>query len=191
MLAGDFMTIEQLDSCRVLIVLKAEDMRDFSLEYNTLSFSDAHSRRILSRLLTLACSKTGMDVTNKKMLVEALPHKNGCLILLTLSPKKKRKSYKIKRDRKKLCCIFKDVDGLLDASMALRGKILPRNRAYRLKEKYYLIIDSRPVSLSALGTLTEFCETVSCSPAAAARIEENGRLIADGNAVRKIGEKII
>ena len=67
MLAGDFMTIEQLDSCRVLIVLKAEDMRDFSLEYNTLSFSDAHARRILSRLLTLACSKTGMDVTNKKI----------------------------------------------------------------------------------------------------------------------------
>ena len=81
------MTIEQIDSGKVMILLKNSDMKDFALEYSSLSFSDPHSRRILTRLLSLACSKTGVSAKNKKMFVEALPHKNGCLILLTLKEK--------------------------------------------------------------------------------------------------------
>lgn len=182
------MTIEQIDPSKVLIVLGSDDMKDFSLEYSTLSFSDPHSRRILSRLLTLACSKTGMSIDNKKMLVEALPHKSGCLILLTLSPKQKRRLYRVKRSDKKLCCVFEDVDALIDASVAIRNTTsLPKNSAYFLDDRYYLLVDSKPVSLYTMAILEEFSECYVCSRVAAARIEENGREIARECAVKTIG----
>ena len=120
------MTIEQIDPGKVMIVLGSNDMKDFSLEYNTLSFKDPHSRKILSRLLTLACSKTGMSIDNKKMLVEALPHKSGCLILLTLKPKTKRRVYRVKKPDRILCAVFPDVESLIGASLALNKK-LPHN----------------------------------------------------------------
>ncbi len=99
------MTIEQIDTGKVMIVLGSSDMKDFSLEYKTLSFSDPHSRKILSRLLTLACTKTGLSIENKKMLVEALPHKSGCLILLTLKPKT-RSGFTGSRSPKNACVVF-------------------------------------------------------------------------------------
>ena len=171
------MTIEQIDPSKVMIVLGSNDMKDFSLEYNTLSFSDPHSRKILSRLLTLACSKTGMSIDNKKMLVEALPHKSGCLILLTLKPKTKRRVYRVKKPSKCLCCIFSDVERLIKASVALR-KSLPENSVFYYNDKYYLLIDKN-VALYPLALLEEFSECYICSKIAAAKVREAGREIGD------------
>lgn len=171
------MTIEQIDPSKVMIVLGSNDMKDFSLEYNTLSFSDPHSRKILSRLLTLACSKTGMSIDNKKMLVEALPHKSGCLILLTLKPKTKRRVYRVKKPEKCLCCIFSDVERLISASVAL-SKSLPENSVFYYNDKYYLLIDKN-VALYPLALLEEFSECYICSGIAAAKVKEAGREIGD------------
>lgn len=183
------MTIEQIDGSKVLILLGSQDMKDFSLEYKTLSFTDPHSRRILLRLLTLACTKTGVNIENKKMIVEALPHPNGCLILLTLTPKNKRKIYKIKRSPKNLCCIFKDSEALIQASVALsRKSALPENSVYLYKDKYCLIVADKPVSLSALAMLEEFSESFVCSGVVCARIRENGKEISSQNAMENIGK---
>lgn len=171
------MTIEQIDSGKVMIVLGSNDMKDFSLEYSTLSFNDPHSRKILSRLLTLACSKTGMSIENKKMLVEALPHKSGCLILLTLKPKTKRRIYRVKKPDRCLCCIFKDADSLIDAAVAL-GARLPENIIYSFNDKYYLLIEEN-ISLGALARLEEFSDCYVCSKIAAAKVGEAGREIGD------------
>ena len=177
------MTIEQIDSGKVMIVLGSNDMKDFSLEYNTLSFNDPHSRKILSRLLTLACSKTGMSIDNKKMLVEALPHKSGCLILLTLKPKTKRRVYRVKKPNRCLCCIFTDVERLIRASLALCSK-LPENKIYSYRDKYYLLIEDN-IALHALSQLEEFSDCYVCSKIAAAKVREAGREIGDVRLIAK------
>lgn len=177
------MTIEQIDKSKVMILLGSEDMRDFSLEYDTLDFSDPHSRRILNRLLKLACSKTGLNTDNKRMYVEALPHNNGCLILLTLRPKSERRTYKIKRTNKELGCVFENCEALIQASVALGKNYIPKNSAYFYNGKYYLIIDSRPVSVYVLATFEEFSNILALNRITSARIKENGRLIAHKNAV--------
>ncbi|MCR5652875.1 MAG: adaptor protein MecA [Ruminococcus sp.] len=171
------MTIEQIDPSKVMIVLGSSDMKDFSLEYSTLSFKDPHSRKILSRLLTLACSKTGMSIDNKKMLVEALPHKSGCLILLTLKPKTKRRVYRVKKPDMCLCCIFADVEKLISASVALRTK-LHENKVYSFKDKYYLLIDEN-VALGTLALLEEFADCYVCSKISAAKVKEAGSYTGD------------
>lgn len=177
------MTIEQIDPSKVMIVLGNNDMKDFSLEYNTLSFSDPHSRKILSRLLTLACSKTGISIDNKKMLVEALPHKSGCLILLTLKPKTKRRAYRIKKADRYLCCIFPDVERLITASVALKDK-LPENIVFYFDDKYYLLIEKN-IALHALAALEEFSQCYMCSKIAAAKVKEAGREIGNTEVMAK------
>lgn len=182
------MIIEQIDNSKVLIVLGSTDMRDFSLEYRTLSFSDPHSRMILTRLLTLACVKTGMDTEDKKLIVEALPHSEGCLILLTLAPKGRRRTYRIKKPDKNLCCVFRDSEALISAGVALKGKnLLPQNSVYLYRGKYCLVIDNRPVSLGALCLLEEFSTPFVCTKTAIARIKENGKKLSAGNGIQTIG----
>lgn len=178
------MTIEQIDSSKVMILLGCDDMKDFSLEYETLGFSDPHSRRILSRLLKLACNKTGMSVNNKRMYVEALPHKSGCLILLTLTEKNKRRVYKIKKSDKSYCCIFKDVEALIGASIALKKFPLPKGSVFLQDKKYYLIIDTMPLSLYLMSALEEFSDAYVCSKTTCARIAENGKELGD---IKEIG----
>ena len=177
------MTIEQIDPSKVMIVLGSNDMKDFSLEYNTLSFNDPHSRKILSRLLTLACSKTGMSIDNKKMLVEALPHKSGCLILLTLKPKATRRVYRVKKPNRCLCCIFTDIERLVRASLALCLR-LPENRIFYYNDKYYLLIEDN-IALHALAQLEEFSDCYVCSKIAAAKVREAGTEIGDVRIIAK------
>lgn len=177
------MTIEQIDPSKVIIVLGSSDMKDFSLEYSTLSFSDPHSRKILSRLLTLACSKTGMSIENKKMLVEALPHKSGCLILLTLKPKTKRRIYRVKKPDKCLCCIFENCERLIEAAIAV-GESLPQNGVYYCNNKYYLVIESN-LALYPLAVLEEFAHCYVCSRIAAAKVCEAGRALGDMKVMAK------
>ena len=171
------MTIEQIDPSKVMIVLGSNDMKDFSLEYSTLSFKDPHSRKILSRLLTLACSKTGMSTDNKKMLVEALPHKSGCLILLTLKPKAKRRVYRVKKSDKCLCCIFSEVERLISAAVALRNN-LPENSIFFCNDKYYLLTE-KSIALYPLALLEEFSDCYICSKIAAAKVREAGKELGD------------
>ncbi len=179
------MTIEQIDSSKVMILLGCDDMKDFSLEYDTLGFSDPHSRRILSRLLRLACNKTGMSVSNKRMYVEALPHKSGCLILLTLTEKSKRRIYKIKKSDKSYCCIFQNAEALINASVALKRFVIPSGKVFLLDDKYYLIIDIMPLSLYLMSELEEFSDAYVCSKPACARIAENGKELGD---IKSIGK---
>lgn len=183
------MTIEQIDPERVMILLGSEDMKDFSLEYKTLSFKDAHSRKILSRLLKLACNKTGMSVNNKRMYVEALPHKSGCLILLTLSDKSSRRVYKIKKSDKSYCCVFESAENMIRAAIVLKSFSLPRGDVYFEKNKYYLIINTMPLPLSLMSALEEFSEAYVCSKSACARVAENGKAIGEIKEIGKFFQK--
>ena len=85
------MTIEQLDKSKVLISLCKEDMDNFSLDISDMSFCDEHSRKVLLRLLQLASRKTGVEMHKGAVLLEALPHNCGCLLLVTVMEKTKRK----------------------------------------------------------------------------------------------------
>ena len=81
------MTIEQIDSNRILIALCDDDMKSFSLEFESMTLSDPHVKEMIQRLLKFASNETGISVKNKKMLIEAIPYINGCLFLITLSQK--------------------------------------------------------------------------------------------------------
>ncbi|MGN0487922.1 MAG: adaptor protein MecA [Ruminococcus sp.] len=189
MVTGDNMTIEQIDSSKVLIVLGDKDMRDFALEYGTMSFDDPHSRKILGSILTLACTKTGISTKGKRMLVEALPHPDGCLILLTLEVIRKPRVYKIKRKKRAVCAVFENVEELIKVSAVLKNnKSVPENSLYFYDEKYCLIIESFHIPCSVMRVLREFSVNIFQSKISVARIKENGRLILESKAHCLIGQ---
>lgn len=186
------MTIEQLDESKVLISLCNEDMQDYKLKFNDMSFCSEHSKRILLRLLRLACLKAGVNFERKTWLLEALPHNSGCLLLVTMLEKKHRKTYKVKRLREYACFVFDSAENLLAAAEVLgtRSVTLHSNSLWLVKGKYYLIFDYPVVSAQVSTFLREYCEKLWCSKVSISRIKETGKLLCAENALEIIGKKI-
>ncbi len=187
------MTIEQLDTTKVLISLCNEDMRDFSLSFDTMSMHSDHSRKVLLRLLHLASSKTGIAWADGTVLVEALPHQSGCLILVTLVDKKKRrKTYKVKRIETRPCFCFDGIDSLFCAVESLRNlpHILQRNSLWQKDNKFLLVFDYPIIPARVRGILLQFSREKAISRVHLARIRESGKLICAPNAVEIISSKI-
>ena len=163
-------------------------MKDFSLEFKTLSFQDPHSEKILKRLLTLACTKTGICTKDKRILVEAVPQEKGCVILLTLLPKVSRKIYKIKKQKKCYCFIFNDAESLISAAKALcYRKAYPENSVYLLEDKYAVVIENAIENKRYFAQLREFSRKTFLGKIHCARIKENGKLLASPNGIKTIG----
>lgn len=59
------MTIEQIDSNRILIALCDDDMKSFSLEFESMTLSDPHVKEMIQRLLKFASNETGISVKTK------------------------------------------------------------------------------------------------------------------------------
>lgn len=164
-------------------------MKDFSLEYEKLSFEDPHSGKILKRLLTLACSKTGLNTTDKKILVEAMPQEKGCLILLTLIPNIHRKIYRIKKERKNLCYVFDDTEGLISAAKAFSvNNIYPENSVYLWDNKYVVVLENIIENKEQLAKFREFSSKTLQGKIQTARVKENGKLLVGKNGMEVINK---
>lgn len=186
------MTIEQLDASKVLISLGCEDMKNFELKFENLSFYSEHSKRILLRLLKLACMKAGISAKSKSVLMEALPHRSGCLILVTMMEKKTCKSYKVKSVTPYAYFMFESAEAMLSASGEIYGQNLDLhgNSLWLSEDRYYLIFDSPLLKLRAKEILSEYGTQHKAARAELARIKERGRLLSGGNALEYIGRKI-
>lgn len=187
------MTIEQIDSERMLIALCNEDMKSFSLEFESMTLSDPHVREIFQSLLNYASAETGISVKNKRMLIEAIPYKSGCLLLITLSQKKReRKIYRIKGIHP-LIFSFEEVEDLLRCVCELY-KINTRKAysdVYKFGEKYIMSIRPHsqiPRHFSAM--LSEYGKRISGGSLTLSKIREYGKLIAKDNAIESIGISI-
>lgn len=175
------MTVEQIDSSKVLISLCNEDLTEYSLRFDTMSFNDPHSRRILNKLLTIACGKTGIkQEKDKSMLVEAMPHSNGCLILLTMNHKKKKRTvYRIKKNSSGWYCRFKNAEDFLCSLEKLSEKkeTLYRVSAYLFGESYYMFIEQSKLPEKATEILSEFGRLRKRELLFSKRLSEGGKLL--------------
>lgn len=187
------MTIEQIDNTKLLISLCSQDMRDFSLNFDTMSLWDDHSRKVLSRLLHLAGNKTGMTIDKRSVLVEAVPYDFGCILLVSLLEKSvKRKVYKVKKLEGKPCVRFSSVTDLMDCAKVLQrqGVALHRNSLWLYEGEYYLMSDYPYISDRARGILTEFGTLLRMRDTGIASVKEKGKVLCEGDAMNIIGLRI-
>lgn len=186
------MTITQLSDCRVLLSLCCDDMKSFQLSFDNIGFSDPHSKKILSRLLSLACTKTGLSTKNKTVLVEALENADGCIILISLSEKEKRKKYRIKHISEYPCYCFENSENLLCAIEKLYHScaFFYNNSVYFHSGKYYLVFDYPVVSDKARKILLEYCNKVKGTKLFISRLNEYAKKLSGGNAIDHIGSAL-
>lgn len=183
------MKIEQIDNSKVVINLCSRDMEDYKLEYEQISFQNNHSRKILVRLLRLVCSKTGFTIADKTMFVEAVPHADGCTLLVTFVDNKKKK-YKIKRPKECICFSFGNLENLIESINILyrENLFLQYGKIYFFRENYYFVFDFFPVPTRAKHILNEFGCRTRCSKIFLSRLKEAGKSICLKNPVETFGK---
>ena len=183
------MKVSKLDGSRVLVVLGDSEMNDFELDFAAMGLQNDRSRRVLLRLISLACRKSGIDTRGKRVRVEALQMNDGCYLLVTVKHLSQR--YRLKRGGG-VCYAFPDCSAFLGAVEAAyrRGFCCAKNAAFFQGGVYYLIFDY-PALPKALGSvLSEFGER-SGGALKCARIKEHAKLLCPRKALTVIGEKLV
>ncbi len=184
------MTVDKLSDNRVLIVLCGKDMEEFSLDFDTMSLNDLHSRKMLLRIMQLACVKYGINISGNRVKLEALSVDGGCYILMTVeSPC--RRTYRFKSGES-ICYHLGTSGNFLDAiDMLYRQKVCcNRNSAYVYDNQYYLIFDYPSIPRKLRRVLSEYGEKRG-GALASAKIKEGGKLLCRKNAIAQIGKYLV
>ena len=179
------MTVNRLSGNRVLVVLCGNEMKDYKLEFEKLSLENTHSRRVILRLIQLACRKSGIETQGKNVSIEALMLNEGCYFLMTVE--RKNKKYRIK-SCSGLCCTFQNCDDLMNAARELyqNGLSCGKNELYEKNGQYYLVFNYPLLPTHAYNILAEF-SSIKRGRITAARIRETSDLICPKNAVQSLG----
>lgn len=185
------MTVDKLAENRVLIILCDKDMADFALDFESLSLNEIHSRRILLRIMQLACRKTGIETAGKSISIEALLFEGECYLLVT-ALEKRRRTYKLKKCDNCVCYLLGESGNFLDTIEKLyrENVYCNRNSAYLYENRYYLIFDYPSLPKKIRKVLSEYGEKCGGS-ITAAKIRENGRNLCSHNAIVRIGQHLI
>lgn len=164
------MKIEQLDSGTILVTLAREDMRDLRLD---LEVADDEVKDGMLRLLYRVGERCGLDHRGKSYLIEALPARDGCLLIISVHSVKRRRVYRIKRDNSREVCIFDSADALLDRLLA--GGFL-KSGVWLYRGRYILLLP--PIlPRRERARLSEYGRLMRADAVAVARVKEYGTLL--------------
>lgn len=185
------MTVEQLDKKRVLISLKAEEISDYAISIDELNLNSRQTKEALTKILKLALRQVGVNAAKKTVLVEAMPHSRGMLILVTADFSEKAvKTYRIKKPNMQACCRFSGAEALLGCAAKLKKeKIrLAANSLWKYQNGFYVIFEHGGISPRVAALLSEYSLCRSVGLVGLARIKEMGMLISKGDAMEKIAD---
>ncbi|MEE0061322.1 MAG: adaptor protein MecA [Acutalibacteraceae bacterium] len=190
------MNIELLDEKRVLIDLCVDDMQLLSLEYKNLSMQSPVNRKIINNLVRIAKLKTGFQTSKSStVFVEAMPYQGGCFILITLkdSSKANGKKYRVIRKLHKRVFMFNRCEEMLSAVEKLypyKEQIVKSTLAFK-DNIYYLLVHTPNNAITiAEIILSEFSSGGISGGIKIAHILEHSNIIAENNAIEKIGSAL-
>ena len=188
---GRVLTVNNLGGNRVLVILCEKDMEDFSLDFDKLSLDDSHSRKVLLRIMNVACRKSGIEMKGRSVKIEALTLDGECYFLLKVK-KKSRHTYRIKKSADCVCYLLGESGNFLDTMEKLyrQNVYCNRNSAYVYDNKYYLIFDYPSIPKKLKIILSEYGQK-SGGKLTTAKIKENGKLICRHNAILQIGKFLV
>lgn len=176
------MTVERIDQGTILVSLCDEDMRRYSLCFDESASATAGLKSLLSRVGEMC----GLDHRGKSYLVEALPSPKGCLLIISIRTVKRRRVYRIKRQRARQLCVFFHADAMLDyftAVICRKGSHRDGYDVYRYQGRYVLL-PAFAVSERVTARLSEYGELYPVSEAVFARIREHGELLLSSASAR-------
>lgn len=190
------MTIEQIDSNRLLIILEDEEMQGYSLDFDRMELNDPNYKEILKQLLTIAGMRKDFEIRGKTLLVEALTHKSGCLFIVTVLPEYNsviKRRYRIKKAKGTMIYGFSDVECLLSAIERLykQGYAFENSKLYYNGEYHLVIYYGSGVPIRAIAILEEYGTKELAGKINLARIAEKSKLISGCHAILTIGTHLV
>ena len=167
------MTVEMIGEKTIVVSLCEGDMRRYSL---TLDDSADRIRSGLKDLLCRVGEICGLDHRGKSYLIEALPCKSGCLLIISVHTVKRRRKFRIKRRQARELCVFFDADAMLDF-----WRSCPQG-SYTVYdyEGRYLLLPGGSAKAETMARLSEYGELYPVSEATFARIREHGTILLNG-----------
>lgn len=184
------MTVNNLGQNKVLVILGEKDMQDFSLDFDKLSLDDKHCRKVLLRIMQIACNKSGIEMNGRSVSIEALMVDAGCYLLVTVKDRHRR-TYKIKKDYDCICYRLGNSGNFLDTIEKLyrENVYCNKNSAYEYNSEYYLIFEYPSLPVKIKRILSEYGEKFGGN-IKTSKIKENGKLICKHNAIVQIGRHL-
>lgn len=182
------MTVNRLGDNRVLVTLCHSEMNDYLLDFQKMSMSDSHSRRVLLRIMQMALRRSGISVGERRVDIEAMQCGEDCYLLMTVVKKPRRHTYRLKRGSFCACYVVDTAEQLLQAVGKLHKAryLSAKSAVYRLEGRYYLIFDS--VMPEAYRRLLREYARKSGGAVTAARVKEYGTPVCERHAVSTIGQ---
>lgn len=183
------MNIEQIDPSRVLISLCEKDMMELNVSYESLGLRDQHGRSVIKELLGCAERETGLSLLGKRLVIEALRYNSGCLLLVSISGHRSRKTYRIINRSDVYVYRFDGAEALICCCRRLcrSGLTMPRSSLSGNGGKYYLCLGCTLLSEKAGLILQEYASGRTRGRVRATAVSEQTRLITSDHAVEKLG----
>ena len=185
------MNIEKIDTRRIIISLCEKDMQDYAVTFESLNLSEKHSKTVLADIMERASETTGIDLKNKKIIIEALRYDTGCLLLLTVA--RKRKTYHVRYGTESFTFRFPSAEAFLSCIKALYDIQKDRffSSAYLYDNNYYLVIKtSSRLKDKYINTIAEFSAGCAKGNIFHAFLSEHAKPLHLSNAVRHIGKNL-
>lgn len=165
------MIFEALGDSVVLVELSDEEMKKYSITYDTLSCTDSGTKSAVREILEQA--RTLASCGGEKVTVEALPAENGgCFFIFTFAGKKKR--YRIKNASEHIFLETESLDAVLDLANADKRRVGEKKtcKIFRLENKYYLVLNA--LHNMKIPVLEEFGTVRRGDDVHLSRIKEHG-----------------
>lgn len=185
------MNIEKIDTRRIIISLCEKDMQNYAVTFDSLNFSETHSKTVLTDIMKRAAETTGIDFKNKKIIIEALRYDTGCLLLLTVA--RKRKTYRVRYGTETFIFRFSSAETFLSCIKALYYMQKDRffSSAYLYDNSYYLIIKtSAKLKNKYINTIGEFSTGYAKGNILHSFLSEHAKPLHLNNAVQHIGKNL-
>ena len=184
------MIIERIDSNRLLITLKSDDLDAFEVDADTLNMENKDQAFLIREIISLAFVKVGLHPNLKRLYVETLPYGNGCFLLVTIHDKSIHKKYHIKQNFKHCLIHISNAETLLIVIKHLHEKnYQTKSTLYHSNtDGYYLLLKyNQRYDTPLRRYLCEYGTILPCSALAVSKLDETCSILYFDSAVTHIG----
>ena len=176
------MTIDMLDTGTILVHLGESDMLAYTLDFSdSADISDI--REGLGELVRRVGDMCGVGTGGRCFLVEALPSDDGCLLIISVRAVRRRRVYRIKREKTREICVFFDIDSMLDWLSGVSYE--PSGYTLFDYSGRYILMPEPYAAPASSAELSEYGRLTKVSLVAAARIQEHGKVIGEKRVHRR------
>ena len=139
------MRIEPEQTGNVIVFLTGEDLGYYGLTFGLLDAKGIATRRMAAELLSRIHEQTGIDFSKTRILIEAYPNGEGCILRIgpaVHKPKRKKKLYR-ETFRNPVAFDFRDKETLIEAAKMFYDRFageIRRSALYRMPNGFRLLI---------------------------------------------------